>query len=77
MAVMPSIIERLWRSLTYECVCLHTRDTGSQAQAGIAHGMTFYNPHRPHSALGGTPPAVFYRRAIPETQTDRQVQNVA
>ena len=70
-------IERLWRSLKYECVYLHAWETGSQAKAGIAQWITFYNHHRPHSALGGTPPAVFYRRAIDETQPDRQVQKVA
>jgi putative transposase len=70
-------IERLWRSLKYECVYLHAWETGSQAKAGIAQRITFYSHHRPHSALGGTPPAAFYRRAIDETQTDRQVRKVA
>jgi putative transposase len=70
-------MSRLWRSLKYECVYLHAWETGSQAKAGIAQWVTFYNHHRPHSALGGTPPAVFYRRAIDETQPDRQVQKVA
>ncbi len=67
-------IERLWRSLKYECVSLNAWETGSQAKADIARWITFYNHHCPHSALGGTPPAVFYRRAIDETQPDRQVQ---
>jgi putative transposase len=39
--------------------------------------MTFYNHHRPHSALGGTPPAVFHRRANHEIQPDQQVQELA
>jgi putative transposase len=34
-------IERLWRSLKYECVYLHAWETGSQAKAGIEHWMTF------------------------------------
>ncbi len=70
-------IERLWRSLKYECVYLHAWETGSQAKVGIENWITFYNNHRPHSSLGGTPPAVFYRRTITETQTDQQVQKVA
>ncbi|WP_296708901.1 IS3 family transposase, partial [Rhodoblastus sp.] len=36
-------IERLWRSLKYECVYLHAWETGSQAKAGIGRWMTFYN----------------------------------
>ena len=28
-------IERLWRSLKYECVYLHAWETGSQARVGI------------------------------------------
>jgi putative transposase len=70
-------MSRLWRSLKYECVYLHAWDTGSQAKAGIARWMTFYNHYRPHSSLGGTPPAVFYRRVINATQPDQQVQKVA
>ena len=70
-------IERLWRSMKYECVYLHAWETGSQAKAGIGKWMTFYNHRRPHSSLGGTPPAVFYRRIINATQLDQQVQKVA
>jgi putative transposase len=29
-------IERLWRSLKYECVCLHAFETGSELRAGLA-----------------------------------------
>jgi putative transposase len=49
-------IERLWRSLKYECVYLHAFDTGSEARAGIGRWMTYYNAERPHSALGGRTP---------------------
>ncbi len=50
------MIERLWRSLKYECVYLHAFETGSAARAGIGKWMTFYNTERPHSALGGRTP---------------------
>jgi putative transposase len=53
-------IERLWRSLKYECVYLHAWETGSVAKSGIGKWMEFYNHKRPHSALGGKPPAVVY-----------------
>ena len=48
-------IERLWRSLKYECVYLHAWETGSQARAGVGRWITFYNHLRPHAAHGGQP----------------------
>ena len=39
-------IERLWRSLKYECVYLHAWETGSQARAGVRTWMEFYNHRR-------------------------------
>ena len=50
------MIERLWRSLKYECVYLHAFETGSAARAGIGKWIAFYNTLRPHSALGGRTP---------------------
>lgn len=70
-------IERLWRTLKYECVYLHAWETGSQAKAGIRKWMTFYNHQRPHSALGGRPPAVVYWLRKNKTKPDQQVQKVA
>jgi len=70
-------VERLWRTLKYECVYLHAWETGSQARAGIRKWMEFYNRTRPHSALGGKPPAVVYWQAFEQSQPDQQVQRVA
>ena len=70
-------VERLWRTLKYECVYLHAWETGSQARTGIRKWMEFYNRTRPHSALGGKPPAVIYWQAIDQNQPDQQVQRVA
>ena len=67
-------IERLWRSLKFECVYLHAWETGSQARIGIGRWITFYNHLRPHTAHGGQPPAVVYFNTI---ATDQQVQAVA
>jgi putative transposase len=49
-------IERLWRSLKYECVYLNAFETGSEARAGIGKWVDYYNCSRPHSALGGKTP---------------------
>ena len=70
-------VERLWRSLKYECVYLHAWETGSEAKAGVGKWIDFYNRKRPHSALGGRPPAVVYWLRKEETQPDQQEQRVA
>ena len=71
------LVERLWRSLKYECVYLHAWETGSEAKAGVGTWIQFYNRKRPHSALGGKPPAVVYWLRKDETQPDQQEQQVA
>ena len=54
-------IERLWRSMKYECVYLHAFETGSEARAGIGRWIDYYNADRPHSALGGRTPDEAYQ----------------
>ncbi|MHA3980684.1 IS3 family transposase [Halovulum sp. GXIMD14794] len=66
-------IERLWRSLKYECVYLHAWETGSQAKAGIGRWISFYNHQRPHAAHGGQPPAVVYFKQIETGQRGQRV----
>ena len=40
-------VERLWRSLEYECVYLHAWETGTEAKAGVRKWIEFYNHKRP------------------------------
>jgi putative transposase len=56
-------IERLWRSLKYECVYLHAFETGSELRAGLTRWISYYNTRRPHSALAGRTPDEAYRAA--------------
>lgn len=70
-------VERLWRSLKYECVSLHAWETGSEAKSGVGRWIEFYNRKRPHSALGGKPPAMVYWLRKNEPQTNQQEQKVA
>jgi putative transposase len=46
-------IERMWRSLKYECVYLHAFETGSELRAGLTKRIGYYNANRPHSGLAG------------------------
>jgi putative transposase len=57
-------IERLWRSLKYECVHLNAYETGSEARAGIGQWIDFYNRRRPHSSLGGITPNMSYEQCL-------------
>ena len=55
-------IERLWRSLKYECINLHAFETGSELRTGLGRWITYYNTQRPHSGLAGRTPVKAYRR---------------
>jgi len=44
-------VERLWRSLKYECVYLSDFENGIQAEQEIKQWIRFYNEERPHSSL--------------------------
>jgi len=58
------MIERLWRSLKYECVYLNAFEVGSEARQGIEKWINFYNEHRPHSSLDDyTPNEVYWKKS--------------
>lgn len=54
------MIERLWRSLKYECVYLHAFETGSETREGIRKWIRLYNEERPHSSLDDRTPKEAY-----------------
>ena len=58
------MIERLWRSLKYECVLLHAFQDPHEARQRIGVWFDFYNDKRPHQALGYRTPAVVYKNDL-------------
>ena len=58
-------IERLWRSLKYECVYLHAFETGLALHAGLLRWIDHYNTRRPHSSLAGRTPNEAYNEIGP------------
>ena len=54
-------IERLWRSVKWECIYLRELETGSQARQAIGNWVPFYNEQRPHTAFDGRRPMDVYR----------------
>ena len=58
------MIERLWRSLKYECVYLNAFEVGSETRQGIRKWINFYNERRPHSSLDDhTPNEVYWQKS--------------
>ena len=66
-------IERLWRSLKYEAVCLHKLSDGFHAQQVISLWMELYNTQRPHSALRGSSP----KEDLPTTTPQDRASDLA
>lgn len=56
-------IERLWRSLKYECVFLNAFETGSEARYGIGCWIDYCNQRRPHATFAGRTPDEVYAMA--------------
>ena len=54
------MVERLWRSLKYDCVYRYAFETGSEARNGIGEWIKQYNEERPHSSLDDRTPHEAY-----------------
>lgn len=60
------MIERLWRSLKYECIYLHAFELGSEVRQGLKQWIDFYNTRRPHSGLDDkTPDEAYWQKPRP------------
>jgi putative transposase len=53
-------VERLWRSLKYECIYMRSLNTLKEARKEIKEYFEFYNNERPHQSLGNKTPAEIY-----------------
>ncbi|MCK6640976.1 MAG: integrase core domain-containing protein, partial [Bacteroidia bacterium] len=62
-AIDNIFIERLWRSLKYECIYLNVFEDGVQLYEGIKNYFQFYNNERSHQSLNYQTPASRYLRA--------------
>ena len=61
MRLMDNVfVERLWRTLKYECIYLHDYATVRALEAGLARFFLFYNEERLHAALDYLTPAAMY-----------------
>ena len=53
-------VERLWRSVKYECVYLNAFENVAEAARKIKDYFWFYNNQRPHQSLNYKTPAEVY-----------------
>jgi putative transposase len=53
-------IERLWRSLKYECIYLYHFDSVPDLELGLTQYFQFYNHERPHQSFDYRTPAELY-----------------
>ena len=57
-------VERLWRSVKYECVYLKAFDNAAQLKDELRKYFQLYNLERPHQGLGdNTPDQVYFKQA--------------
>lgn len=57
-------VERLWRSVKYECIYLQEWENVAHVREALKGYFQFYNYERPHQALGGVTPYHVHTRVI-------------
>lgn len=61
-AIDNIFIERLWKSVKYECVYLHAFEDGVQLYEGLKEYFSFYNHERLHQSLNYQTPESVYKQ---------------
>ncbi|MBB71586.1 MAG: hypothetical protein CMF50_04255 [Legionellales bacterium] len=59
-AIDNIFVERLWRSVKYECTYLEEWEKVNDLKKSLTDCFHFYNFIRPHQALSGNAPAMVY-----------------
>lgn len=62
-AIDNIFIERLWKSVKYECVYLRAFEDGVQLYEGLKKYFDFYNHERLHQSLNYETPGTLYQKA--------------
>ena len=57
-------IERFWRSLKYEDICLHDYASVEELKAGLQRYFALYNYERPHQSLGHVAPVKVHQGMV-------------
>ena len=62
-AIDNIFIERLWRSVKYECIYINVFEDGVKLYEGLNQYFTFYNNERIHQSLDYKTPQSLYNNA--------------
>ena len=62
-AIDNIFIERLWKSVKYECIYLNVFEDGVQLYEGLDRYFSFYNAERLHQSLDYETPESLYKKA--------------
>lgn len=62
-AIDNIFIERLWRTVKYEDIYLHSYEDGMELHTGLKAYFRYYNEERRHTSIGKEPPKNWYRQA--------------
>ena len=57
-------VERLWRSVKYECVYLKEWSSIKEIKTALGAYFEFYNNERPHQSLGGLTPSTLHASTV-------------
>ena len=57
-------VERLWRSVKYECVYLNDFMDVSESINSLGEYFNYYNNYRPHQSLDYKTPVEIYREVL-------------
>lgn len=63
LAIDNIFIERLWKSVKYECIYLNVFEDGVQLYRGLDAYFNFYNTERFHQSLDDETPESLYKKA--------------
>ncbi len=58
-------MDRLWRSVKYECVYLKAFEDGAHLREDLKRDVTWFNRDRPHQGLDdATPDEVYFKQSL-------------
>lgn len=57
-------VERLWRSVKYECIYLREWESIIEIRNALKAYFYFYNERRPHQSLAGLTPSMVHRQSL-------------